>query len=165
MTDTTTPIATAPTPETASRDHGGRFLPGVSPNPLGRPKGRRHLVLQMLDDVGDDAAAAVWAKAGEMAKAGDTKAIELVLRRVHPEPKGRLVQFQLRDMRTTGDVVAAQGDVARAVADGVLTPEGARDVSAIVENLRKSIETHDMGERLERLERQRGMTGGRLIEQ
>jgi hypothetical protein len=126
----------------------GRFLPG---NP-GRPKGARHAALVALDAIGDEAAADVLLKVIQQAKAGDMRAAEILMRRLWPERKGRVVPFDLPDLRTAADAVQATGAVAHAVAAGELTPEEGQAVAAIVDAHRRTIETADLAARIDAIE-------------
>lgn len=73
----------------------GKFKPGVSGNPAGKPPGtlnRKTLVAQALDARAESVATAVVDKALE----GDMQAARLVLERVHPpkRPAGNRVNFK-----------------------------------------------------------------------
>ncbi len=65
------------------RDEKGRFLPGVSGNPAGKPKGSRHMttlleeaIKKVAEDTGEPEDVAIIKKVIEKAKQGDMKAIE-----------------------------------------------------------------------------------------
>ncbi|HYF08401.1 MAG TPA: DUF5681 domain-containing protein [Acetobacteraceae bacterium] len=147
-------------PETTNREHasrGGRWKPGESGNPAGRPKGSRHAALVALDAIGANAAQDILRAVIEQAKAGDMRAAEIMLRRLWPERKGRAVAFDLPPMRTAADLVQGLVAIAEAMAAGELSGEEAASVASVLEIQRKAIETMDLEQRIAALEqRQRG---------
>jgi hypothetical protein len=130
---------------------GGRFQPGNKFG-KGRPTGSRNHTTLVLDAIADGEAEAVLRKLLEQAKAGDGRAIEIVLARVWPVRKGRPVRFDLPTMETAGDLAAALGEIAHGVADGMLTPDEGSAVAGILEAKRKALETLDLERRLQNLE-------------
>jgi hypothetical protein len=147
MTDT--PEMTDTTAEHRhDRDDKGRFTAG---NP-GRPKGAKHAALVALDAIGEEAAKDVLVRVIQDAKAGDMRAAEILLRRLWPERKGRLVPFNLPAMETPDDAVKAAAAIARAVAGGELTPEEGQAAAAVVEACRRTIETAQLMRRVDAIE-------------
>jgi hypothetical protein len=140
------------TPENTGPVQDGRFKPGQSGNPAGKPKGARHAALLALDAIGSESAAEVMRAVVDAAKAGDMRAADILLRRLWPERKGRPVPIDLPAMREAGDVVAALGAVAAAVAAGDASPEEGQAIAAIIEGQRRAIETADIERRLAALE-------------
>lgn len=143
----------AASPETTAadrpgRDDAGRFVAG---NP-GRPKGARHAALLALDAIGEQSAASVLQKVAAMALEGDMRAADLLLRRLWPERKGRPVALALPALDTAADLPRALGAIADAVADGLLTPDEAQSVAAVLETQRRAIETAELAARIEALE-------------
>ena len=133
------------------RAAGGRFAPG-NPGGPGRPKGARHAALAALDAIGTEAAEEVLRRVVEDAKAGDLRAAEILLRRLWPERRGRPVELDLPPVATVADFVAALAAVVKAVASGVLTPEEAQAVCAVLESQRRAIETAELEARVAALE-------------
>ena len=81
-------------PETTGpKQTGGRFTRGTSGNPKGRPRGSRHTALLALDAIGAEGAEDVLRSVVVAAKGGDTRAADLILRRLWPERRGRPVQI------------------------------------------------------------------------
>ena len=68
---------------TIERGKGGRFSPGKSANPTGRPRGAKGKRLQLPPDLTTEAIAAL----AEAVAAGDVQAIRLVLDRTIPALK------------------------------------------------------------------------------
>jgi len=149
MTSETPDQQQAATTARDRRGPDGRFAPG---NP-GRPKGARHIVHRMLDEIGDQNAKDVWEKCIELAKGGDVEAIRVVMARVMPARKLNPVKIELLDrIETSGDVVDAMMRVTTAVARGEISPDEGQAVTAILEGARRAIETHVIGRRLQVLE-------------
>jgi hypothetical protein len=116
-------VTDAPDPPNGGRDQAGRFVPGHTGNPAGKPRGTRHRALVALDAIGQDAAQAVLERVIADAKQGDMRAADILLRRLWPERKGRPVAFPLPAMTTATDIASALGAVAQAVGAADLTPE------------------------------------------
>jgi hypothetical protein len=130
----------------------GRFQPGQSGNPSGRPRGSRHAALVTLDAIGIEGAEKVMRKVQEMAEAGDMRAAELLLKRIWPERKGRPVEMELPALNTAADLPKALAVVAAEMAAGNVTPEEAGAVAAVVEAQRRALETEDLAARIAALE-------------
>lgn len=130
-----------------------RFRPGQSGNPKGRPAGSRNRVTIAMEKLLDKDGKAITLKAIELAKAGDTVALRLCLERLIPPRKGSPIRFDLPTLTNSGDVRAAALAVLQAVADGGISPEEGSAVVPLIEAARKSIETDELGARLDALER------------
>ena len=131
---------------------GGRWQPGQSGNPAGKPKGARHAALIALDAIGAENAQDVLASVVAAAKAGDMRAADILLRRLWPERKGRPVALDLPKLCSAADLASALGAVAGAVASGELSPEEGQAVAAILEVQRRAIETAELETRIAVLE-------------
>ena len=138
-------------PETAERATGGRFAPG-NPGGPGRPKGTRHKALLALEAIGAEASEAVLRRVVEEAKGGDLRAAEILLRRLWPERKGRVIEFELLPMASAADLVSGLAAVTGAMTRGELTPEEAQAVARVLEMQRKAIETAELEARVAALE-------------
>jgi hypothetical protein len=139
-------------PENADVNQNGRFQPGQSGNPAGKPKGARHRLTLLAEKLMDDEAEDVVRAVVDAAKKGDMTAARLVLERVSPPRKGRTVAFDLPAVATPEDVLSALGAVLAAVSEGTLTPDEAGSVAALLEMKRKAIETVEIEQRLSALE-------------
>lgn len=141
------------TDPTGREQSPGRFRPGQSGNPAGRPRGSRDRALAALDAIGDQNAAEVLQAVVTAAKGGDIRAADVVLSRLWPSRKGRAVAIDLPVIRAASDLPAAIGAVVQAVATGEVSPEEGQAITAILEGQRKAIETADLARRIEELEK------------
>jgi Family of unknown function (DUF5681) len=133
-------------------NHSGLFKKGQSGNPAGCPKGRRHSVTIMAEQWLDGQAEALSKKATDMALAGDSAALKLCMDRLVPLRKGCPVTFALPDIKAAADITNAFGMVARAMANGQLTPDEAGVVGTVLEGHRRALETSEFDARLRALE-------------
>ena len=92
---------------------------------------------------------AITRKAIELAKAGDTVALKLVLERLLP--KSRAVRIDL-PMRTLADLDQAGETVREALAEGAVTLDEVRSLAGLLEARRRLIETTELERRLAALE-------------
>ncbi len=135
---------------------GGRFQPGQSGNPAGKPRGARHRAVQALDVLGRNASEEIVLAVIQQAKSGDMRAAELVLRRIWPERKGAPITLDLPAIRTAADCVTAMGIITEAAADGTLSPDEAEGLSKLIDGQRRAIETAELAERIAALEARHG---------
>ena len=138
------------------QERQGRFRPGQSGNPAGRPKGARNRTTVAVEEIFDGEADALARKAIELALAGDTVALRLCLERIAPAKRERPTPFTLPELKTAGDAVRASAALVEAVAAGELTTAQAAELGKLVESYIKAIEVTDVIERLERLEARPG---------
>jgi hypothetical protein len=113
------------------RPASGRFAPGMSGNPAGRPKGARSRATLLAEAIDDEEAAALLRKLVELALAGDRASLRFLVSRLFPMPRGRAVELALAPgaERDSEAVIAA---TLRAVADGEVTPDEALAVGRLV---------------------------------
>lgn len=137
----------------------GRFKPGQSGNPAGKPVGTRHKATQAALTLLEGEGEALTRKAIEMALAGDTTALRLCLERIASPAKERpLPPISLPKLDKVSDAPLAVAAVMEALGEGSLTPTEAKAVVDLIEAWRKSIETADLELRIQQLER--GQKGG-----
>jgi Family of unknown function (DUF5681) len=130
----------------------GRFEPGRSGNPGGRPAGSRNRTTVALELLLDGEAENLTRKAVEMALTGDTTAMRLCMDRIYPARKDTPVSFDMPKLETAADAVKAMAAIIGAVASGDLTPVEANELSKLVDTFTRAIEAHDLDERIRRLE-------------
>ena len=143
------------TPETTGRKQTeGRFLPGKSGNPMGRPKGARNRSTMAALALLEGEAEALTRKAVDLAMGGDLSALRLCLERILPTAKDRLIPagcIELPDL-APGNVAQAIAAVVHAVAGGCLLPSDGQVLSSLLEAHRKAVEVEDIERRISALE-------------
>jgi hypothetical protein len=117
----------AASPRTAE----GRFTPGASGNPKGRPKGSRNFSSIIEEALREGEAAALIRLAVAAALGGDRPLLRFFVNRIWPAGRGRLVGLGLAEgaERDPASVLAA---AIRAVADGTLSTEEAATLGRLV---------------------------------
>ena len=139
----------------------GRFKPGQSGNPAGRPKGARHATTMAIEALLEGEAATITRKAIEAAKAGDMVAIKLVLDRICPPRKARPIHMELPPIHDAGGIAEAQQEVLRAACAGELLLDEAHALSGLLEARRQALETQELEGRIAQLEMEARGTNGR----
>ncbi len=133
---------------TVTRMPSGRFSPGVSGNPTGRPKSESAALRAELAEHGPAIAAVVV----EAAIGGDLQAAKLVLDRIIPPLKAHAAPILL-DLPSSENATGTAAAIIRAAADGSLPPDVAAQLVAAVGTLARIIEIDEFKDRLESLER------------
>jgi thioredoxin-like negative regulator of GroEL len=131
----------------------GRFKPGQSGNPAGKPRGARNPALVALDKIGANNAEDVLQAVITKAKEGDMRAAAAILERVWPARKGRPVSLALPNVETAAGASQAVAAVIAALSRGELTPDEAHAVTAVLDAQRRIIETNDLEARIAALEK------------
>ena len=135
------------TARTGNRDVSGRFRPGHSGNPGGRPR-RERVISGMLDHMTPDILMRAY-EAGMKDSVADRK---LILDRGAPVPRGGTTTMDLGSLGSLADCQAAIQRVADAVGCGDLAPGDAAPMLALIETARRMIENLDLDARLRALE-------------
>src|SRR5476649_2609440 len=78
-----------------------------NPGGPGRPKGSRTTANRILDELATEGAEAILKKQIELAQQGDSRAADMVLRRVWSMPRGRTVDLDLPAVETPADLMRA----------------------------------------------------------
>ena len=139
-------------PENSGEKQGGRFRPGQSGNPTGKPPGARHRATQLAEKLMEDDASEVVGAVLTAAKGGDMTAARLVLDRIAPVRKGRPITLKLPAIETAADVLAGLGAVIKSMGEGQITPDEASVVAGVLETKRRAIETAELEKRIIDLE-------------
>lgn len=137
---------------TGPKQPGGKFQPGQSGNPAGKPRGARHRTTLAVEALLEGEHETLTRKAIEVALKGDTTALRLCLERLAPVRKDAPVSFAMPPIQTAADTVAASSAVLEAVADGDLTPDEAGRVMTLLTAHRVIVETSDLAARIVALE-------------
>lgn len=138
---------------TATRQSGGRFAPGLSANPKGRPRGQSKATGLRKELA--DALPGILQMLVQAASAGDVAAIRLILERVMPtmRPIDATVTVNM-----TGTLSEQGQAVLSAIATGKVTPSQGGQLIAALGVQARIVEAVDLDERLTRLENIRDET-------
>lgn len=140
-------------PKNNGRKTDGTFAPG---NALGgKTKGARHRATKAVEELLDGQVELLTQKAVDAALSGDMTAMRLCLERICPPRKSHPIEIELPKVETAGDVAAAHAVVIGAMARGEVTPDEASTIASVLEAKRRSIETCDIENRLEALEKEK----------
>ena len=104
------------------RGRGRPFQKGQSGNPAGKPRGCRSKAALLAEALFDGETEKIVRKAIELALTGDVTALRMVLDRIVPPRRDRLISIELPRMLEAGDAAKAMSAIANAVASGDLTP-------------------------------------------
>ncbi len=133
----------------------GRFQPGRSGNPLGKLPGTKNRTTLVAEALLDGEAEALTRKAVELALNGDSAALRLCMERLIPIRRDRAVAFPLPPLKTAADAAEALSAIVAAVAEGIITPSEANEISKSVTAFASAFETQELAKRVEILERAR----------
>ncbi len=132
-----------PSAEPASKPKKG-FTKGVSGNPAGRPKGSRNRATLLAEAFLDDHCEEILEKVLQLALEGDRAVLKLLLERMLPPRRGRLIQFELSKTETAEQISTAYDEVMAAVADSIITIEDATDISRLLDGKLKALEMTEL---------------------
>jgi hypothetical protein len=137
---------------TEAKTGGGRWRPGESGNPAGRPRGSRNRTTVAIEALLEGEAEALTRRAVARALEGDTAALRLCLDRISPVMRDRPVEVDLPALGTPGDLPAALSALLGAVARGELTPSEGERISRLLDTYVRALEASDLARRLEAIE-------------
>ena len=118
--------------DTPVRSATGRFLPGRSGNPAGRPLGARNKASLLAEMIDEAASAAIVRTVVDRALAGDWPALRLCFTRLVAPKKEAPVEFDLPSVATLTDVADAGAALLAAVAAGEITPGEGQKIMALL---------------------------------
>ena len=140
--------------ENAGSNQGGRFQPGQSGNPAGKPKGARHKTTLLAEKLMSDDAEAIVKKVIEAAK-GDLAAARLVLDRIAPPRKASPIDIALPPLEGAEGIAAAHKTLSswrQLLGELLLDEARGMTLSSLLEGRRKALETEELEKRIRRLE-------------
>jgi len=141
----------AETPETQAN---GRFRPGESGNPAGRPKGAKNKATLLAEEGMQEKVGAVVDKLVERALAGSTSAIRQFLDRTMPMPRG-CIGFDLPDLRGPRGIADAQEELIIAVAARQVPARDAEQVMNLIDRFKSTPQTEKNMARYAEIEAER----------
>ncbi len=139
-------------PENIGRKQDGKFLPGQSGNPTGKPKGTLHKATQAALVLLEGETEALTRKAVELALNGDTTALKLCLDRIAPPLKSTSTPIKL-DMPTPDNLTDTARAFVTAAARGDIPPDIAAQLVSAVASVARVEEMEQVKDRLAALER------------
>lgn len=145
-------------PENAGRDQAGRFVPGQSGNPKGKPKGTLHKATRAALAMMEGQLEALTQTVINAALAGDMAATKIIYDKLIPQAKEGPIEpgvVTLPEL-TGASVPAAVGVIVQAVAEGSLPPGQGQQIVAMLDGYRKSVELAEIEARLAALEQAAG---------
>ena len=128
------------------------FQTGESGNPAGRPRGARNRRSLAAESMFDRDGPEIIRQLIDLAKDGDIAAIRLCVERICPRPRDRPVSFELPQVSTAADAIAATGVIMEAIGDGDLSPHEAAELTKVVTGLSHAIVTAELEQRLRGVE-------------
>ncbi|MCK1496088.1 DUF5681 domain-containing protein [Bradyrhizobium sp. 188] len=140
--------------KTAGKQRGRPFAAGLSGNSAGRPRGSRNRATVLLATISDADARAIQTTVVAKAKKGDMVATRIILDRIFPAPKGRLVSFELPLIADADGILKAHEAVLTAITRGILTIEEGGSISQVLSQHLKMVETAQIEMRLQEIEQQ-----------
>jgi len=111
------------------RDAGGRYVPGNSGNPAGKPRGCLNHATRLAVALLEGEAAALWRTEIDLAKAGDRMLLKHCTDKLLGARRGQPVVFAMPPVETAGDIAAAVGAVLHAASRGLITPAEAETLA------------------------------------
>jgi hypothetical protein len=136
------------------KPRGRPFESGQSGNPNGRPKGSRNRITRAVEELINDQAEGLAAKAIDKALAGDSSMLRILLSRIVPAQRARAVEFELPDIKTLADASAASAAVLAACGRGEISPAEADVIVAMIATHVSIIEKTDLEARLTAAEKE-----------
>ena len=138
--------------DTGGKQPAGRFQPGQSGNPNGRPRGSRNVTTRLVETLLEGEAEELTRKAIELAKGGDAPVLRMVLERIAPARKDSPITFDLPPIDTAADAKLASTAILTAVAHGDITPGEGAAVMGLLVSHKMIVEATDFEARIAALE-------------
>jgi len=147
------PLAVNPLQKQRGHGPGRPFPKGQSGNPAGRPAGSRNAATRLAEALLDGEAEALMKALVERALGGDPAMLKLAVERIVPR-RARTHPVALPDINSAADLAPAMRAIARAAAEGAITPLDAAELARMVEIALRAAETGEFDRRLTALEQQ-----------
>src|SRR4051794_36192217 len=121
------------------RRGNGQFAPGVSGNPLGRPKGSRNVSTMLIEAIEQGDAQEVVDKAAvELAKAGNVRMAMFLVNKLYPTPRFPALEIEVPDGQDS-DPRAILRATLQAMCAGAISAEEAFMVARTIEKAAKQL--------------------------
>jgi hypothetical protein len=132
----------------------GRFRPGKSGNPAGRPKGRKNRATLICQALLEGEAERIARAVVDKALAGDPACLRLCLERLLSPLKERPITIPMPTVSSATDVPSAISAVLGSVTQGDLLPSEGAELATLIDTYRKAVEIEDLTNRVRNLERE-----------
>lgn len=132
----------------------GRWKPGQSGNPAGKPKGTRHRTTMLAEKLLANDAGEIVGVLVAAAKNGDVGACRALLGHILAPIRERpLPMLDMPECNDADGIAKGQAAVFSAAASGLLTATEAQALAGLLELRRKSVESADFAQKLAALEK------------
>jgi hypothetical protein len=118
----------------------------------GRPRGSRNKKTILIEELLAENSQSLVRKALELAHQGDVSMLRFLLDRVLPRPKEEPIKIGPLPMATPEELLQAQAKVTQALTSGQITLNQAEQIFALIENVRRLLETQNLEQRVRNIE-------------
>ncbi len=132
-----------------------QFQKGQSGNPAGRKPGSRNRATIMVQNLLEGAAENIAKRAAQLAEDGNVAAIRICMNRLSPAGKHKPVAFELPPIHSAHDCLRATSAIMTGIGTGDIAPSEAFQIARVIDVHLRAISTHDLEQRLVRLEKAR----------
>ena len=140
-------------PENAGKkQEAGKFQKGQSGNPKGKVKGTKNKATLTAESLLNGELENISRRLVQEALLGNMQAIKMVLDRILPARRDRVVMLDVPALKTSADAVQSMALITEAVISGDISPSEGEALSKIIDIYVKAIEVHDHEKRLTLLE-------------
>lgn len=136
---------------TGEIQENGRFKKGASGNPKGKPKGAKHKASLLAEKLFENDIEMVCNQVISQAKEGNLIAAKIILDRILPARKDRLINIDLPLVKNSDDAIEALRLICHAVGNGKITPLEGESLSKMIEIQTKGLELYDFEKRLQKI--------------
>lgn len=137
-----------------NKPRGKPFAKGVSGNPAGRPQGSRNRSTALRDLISDDQSEAILNTMIKAAMDGNLTAARYLLDRVAPASHSQSIMIDLPPIETVEAGAQAIDATLKAVGQGDITLNEAKEIIELIKDRIKLIETVDFEQRLLKVEQE-----------
>lgn len=139
-------------PMQGSRTPSGRFKPGASGNPAGKPRGAQNVTTRVATALLAGEAEALARKVIDLALAGDVVALRVCIERLIPVARERSIEVEMPTLTTASDLPAAVSRLLALVAAGEITPTEGERLAGLLGAWRSAVELTELENRIAALE-------------
>lgn len=144
-----------------AKPEGGKFKPGMSGNPSGRPVGSKSIASRLVNDMIAERAEEIANVLIANAIAGDSACLKLAVERLAPAPKDNKINIALPTIENTGDLNKAISQVIGKVANGEITPLEGQTLVKMFEVWKSAFNLEEVVQRINKLEEHANAQPGR----